>query len=228
MGSKVGILKVAARRVGIPLELYLQKIQSDEKWCYRCKLWKPKANFSTDKTRGDGRKALCKACDYIRKTPGPGKAERREKRGKGLVWCRRCREWKPGNQVYAGLCRPHANEETRRLYGTSKRFRMERRQHAHSRKRNVAPIPPEAQEMLLEEFEGKCAYCMKPATTWDHIIPVARGGETIPSNIVPACTSCNSSKKTKDVFEWLKATGRTPSERLIDRMILADCGLNSR
>lgn len=226
MGSRIGVRKVAARRIHMPVKVYLERIQAGQKWCYRCGQWKLRADFYADRTRGDGRKALCKACDYTRRTPGPSKAVRRQKRESGMSWCRRCRDWKPSKQIRSSLCRPHANEEARRLYATSKRFRMERRQHAHSRKRGVAPIPPEAQEMLLEEFNGKCAYCMNPATTWDHVIPVARGGQTTPSNVVPACSSCNSSKKSRDVFEWLEATGRRPSYQLFDRIILAECGLN--
>ncbi|MBI2154811.1 MAG: HNH endonuclease [Candidatus Rokubacteria bacterium] len=102
---------------------------------------------------------------------------------------------------------------------------MARKQHAHSRKRGVAAIPLEGQKMLIEEFDGKCAYCGNPATTWDHVVPVIRGGRTTPSNVVPACSSCNSSKKNRDVLEWLEAIGRTPSGRFFDRLILAECGL---
>jgi 5-methylcytosine-specific restriction endonuclease McrA len=73
-----------------------------------------------------------------------------------------------------------------------------------------------------EEFDGRCAYCPSPATAWDHVVPVARGGETRPHNIVPACRPCNSSKRTQDVWTWLARTGRTPHERLHDRLDLED------
>ncbi|HWQ68475.1 MAG TPA: HNH endonuclease, partial [Patescibacteria group bacterium] len=32
--------------------------------------------------------------------------------------------------------------------------------------------------------------------------PLSRGGETQPGNVVPACTSCNSSKKDRSPLEW--------------------------
>jgi 5-methylcytosine-specific restriction endonuclease McrA len=102
---------------------------------------------------------------------------------------------------------------------------MGRRQHAHSRKHGTKPIPPEAQEMLLEEFAGACAYCGTKAETWDHIVPVAHGGQTTPGNVVPACMSCNSSKKNCDVFEWMDEKGIKPSDRFLDRYILSYAGL---
>jgi 5-methylcytosine-specific restriction endonuclease McrA len=40
---------------------------------------------------------------------------------------------------------------------------------------------------------ARCHYCPAPATTVDHVVPVARGGGHA-GNLVPACTSCNASK----------------------------------
>ncbi|HEX7368230.1 MAG TPA: HNH endonuclease [Candidatus Saccharimonadales bacterium] len=52
--------------------------------------------------------------------------------------------------------------------------------------------------------EPKCEYCGTTSVplTQDHIIPLVRGGPDIPSNIVLACKSCNSSKNERDIFEW--------------------------
>ncbi|WP_082966064.1 HNH endonuclease [Mycobacterium kubicae] len=36
--------------------------------------------------------------------------------------------------------------------------------------------------------------CTGWATTWDHIVPLAKGGTHAPSNRQPACRECNSSK----------------------------------
>lgn len=48
-----------------------------------------------------------------------------------------------------------------------------------------------------------CIYCRsKKSLTYDHIIPVSCGGPDIQSNVVLACSSCNSSKGDKDIFEW--------------------------
>lgn len=36
----------------------------------------------------------------------------------------------------------------------------------------------------------------------DHIVPISKGGKTTTDNIIPACSSCNSSKQAEDVVEW--------------------------
>lgn len=56
-----------------------------------------------------------------------------------------------------------------------------------------------------------CVYCgERQAATWDHIVPVFRGGRNIISNLVPACLTCNSRKGKKTLSEfrrYLKAKG---------------------
>ena len=59
---------------------------------------------------------------------------------------------------------------------------------------------------------GVCHYCnlkFKPAElTMDHIIPIARGGESVKNNVVPACHKCNQDKKLEtpvdDLFAQLE------------------------
>jgi len=71
----------------------------------------------------------------------------------------------------------------------------------------VIDFTPEQWQELLEEFDGKCAYCPAAATTQDHLTPLSRGGSHTASNIVPACKPCNSSKGTRTMLEFL-ALGR--------------------
>lgn len=54
---------------------------------------------------------------------------------------------------------------------------------------------------------GECAYCglrfgSFSEATWDHIVPVTRGGSFGIGNIAPACGKCNSSKNNKTLMEW--------------------------
>ena len=61
MGSRQGVLKVAAGRIGIPVDVYLARINAGEKWCTACKEWHLRSSFQTDRSRGDGLKASCRA-----------------------------------------------------------------------------------------------------------------------------------------------------------------------
>lgn len=55
---------------------------------------------------------------------------------------------------------------------------------------------------ILAAYEGCCAYCDAPGTTQDHVLPLSRGGNHTAANIVPACRSCNSRKRTRTPEEW--------------------------
>lgn len=61
---------------------------------------------------------------------------------------------------------------------------------------------------IEELYHGLCAYCgIAPGITQDHIIPlVPRQGEPrgthTQNNVVPACTSCNSSKLNRPIEVW--------------------------
>ena len=58
---------------------------------------------------------------------------------------------------------------------------------------------------------GTCHYCKQhvgpAALTMDHVIPVARGGTSTKSNVVPACKNCNAKK-----------TCATPAEQILDTL----------
>lgn len=54
----------------------------------------------------------------------------------------------------------------------------------------------------------RCSFCKRrfednETRTVDHLIPLNKGGGNDPWNLIPACHSCNSSKRDKDVYEWL-------------------------
>ena len=52
---------------------------------------------------------------------------------------------------------------------------------------------------MQEWYDHRCVYCgkrRKGKLTQDHITPLTKGGSHTASNIVPACRSCNSKKRT--------------------------------
>lgn len=59
MGSALGVMKVAACRLGISLHDYQEKIRYGQKWCTTCKVWRMRSDFTLDRHRGDGLKAGC-------------------------------------------------------------------------------------------------------------------------------------------------------------------------
>jgi len=58
---------------------------------------------------------------------------------------------------------------------------------------------------ILEAFDHRCAYCLASGVklTRDHVEPLARGGRDEPSNVVPACGSCNSRKGNRTLLRFL-------------------------
>ncbi len=57
---------------------------------------------------------------------------------------------------------------------------------------------------LVASYSGLCAYCSGGGPLEiEHIVPVSRGGEHGPDNIVPACRSCNSRKHARPLLVFL-------------------------
>lgn len=55
----------------------------------------------------------------------------------------------------------------------------------------------------VDFFGGICVYCkVKAYECIDHRIPLSRGGSNWPSNLVPACLKCNSSKRDRTPAEF--------------------------
>lgn len=58
-------------------------------------------------------------------------------------------------------------------------------------------------EETLLYFNNQCAYCGKETDLeQEHFIPLTKNGEYTRNNIIPACKSCNCSKKDRDFFKW--------------------------
>ncbi|HWN95713.1 MAG TPA: HNH endonuclease [Methylomirabilota bacterium] len=65
MGSHIGTLKVAARRLRLDFADYKSRIECGLKHCTTCKRWQPIASFGKDLTRYDGRDAKCVKCRRV-------------------------------------------------------------------------------------------------------------------------------------------------------------------
>jgi 5-methylcytosine-specific restriction protein A len=54
--------------------------------------------------------------------------------------------------------------------------------------------------------KGVCHYCSRATLprdlTMDHIVPIARGGQSTKGNVAAACKECNNAKKQLLPMEW--------------------------
>ena len=72
----------------------------------------------------------------------------------------------------------------------------------------ITMTSPEAKKLwrraIKEHFNCQCVYCGETyefkELTLDHVKPRCRGGETITTNLVPACKKCNQGKGSS---HWL-------------------------
>lgn len=89
-------------------------------------------------------------------------------------------------------------------------------------KRRGEPAPTlshqEWKEALIY-FGGACAYCghtprKGERLTKDHLVAISAGGATSQENIIPACSSCNSSKGAEDFKDWFMRQAFFSQDRL--------------
>ena len=57
-------------------------------------------------------------------------------------------------------------------------------------------------ESIYKDWNYKCAYCGKEASSLDHIIPRFKSGPSNRNNLVPACVRCNTNKASTDMKVW--------------------------
>ncbi|MCC6481353.1 MAG: HNH endonuclease [Sphingomonadaceae bacterium] len=102
--------------------------------------------------------------------------------------------------------RPHvaANEKRRlKAYSKTEQYRLAQKNHKARRRaaaKSGEKITFPQWQALVARFRGACAYCGRTDVklTMDHVVPLAKGGAHALSNIVPACSHCNSSKRDQD------------------------------
>jgi len=78
----------------------------------------------------------------------------------------------------------------------------------------IAMTSPEAKRLwrrsIKEYFDCTCVYCGKSYElsnlTLDHVHPRSRGGESLSTNLVPACFSCNQTKGTQNWLSYMRQT----------------------
>jgi 5-methylcytosine-specific restriction endonuclease McrA len=59
-------------------------------------------------------------------------------------------------------------------------------------------------ESIYKAWNHQCGYCLKPATSLDHIIPKFSSGSSKRNNLLPACRDCNKNKGSIKMDKWYK------------------------
>lgn len=143
----------------------------------------------------------CSRCDFV----GPeGEWKTRKYTYKGVSrvafesWCTECRRVARRAEYWASpeAARAAAREWVR---ANPVRFRENARltSRAYAARKRGAPCIPYSFDQLtarLSMFGFRCWMCGAPATTVDHVKPLAAGGYDCLSNFRPACKTCNCAK----------------------------------
>src|SRR5689334_16053706 len=66
-------------------------------------------------------------------------------------------------------------------------------------------IHPILRGAVLDRDGWSCRYCGVETAEVDHVEPRARGGATVPANLVAACRQCNKAKGLRTPWEWRQA-----------------------
>jgi 5-methylcytosine-specific restriction endonuclease McrA len=183
--------------------------------------------FNRDKARKDGFNPYCRDCRKARraveyaKNPQPAKeraskwytanheralAYRRERRATHREQLNReAAEYRERNRdainskirAYKREVYFPANRDKYRVWDLARRARKQQASGAHT----AAEI-----NALYERQHGRCAYCgceLNGKYEVDHVIPLSRGGANDATNLALACRTCNRSKGTRLLSEWL-------------------------
>lgn len=118
------------------------------------------------------------------------------------------RGWKKANPDYDRRWREANPDYSRRWLQANRQKHRATWQRYQARKRDqhgLVPVTAEVIDQRFELFGHACAYCgAQHDLHIDHFIPLAKGGTHAPSNLVPACPSCNSSKCDSDPEQWYR------------------------
>lgn len=103
----------------------------------------------------------------------------------------------------------HQAHRTRLKYLTNLDFRLYVRSKSKARKASIrgnasAKMTRGVISKHFARFGFYCAYCGRSDIDLqvEHVKPISKGGAHALANVVPACKSCNFSKRNHDVFDW--------------------------
>lgn len=168
----------------------------DSKVCNRCGVTKPAYEFDRVKD-GDGYHNQCKICRRAgaREWKRQNKEKIRQYEIENRDRLRELRrEWVNKNR--------DRHLAMRRARDKTPKWRMYARLKQHARRVGKSSTVTLDEIQSLMERQKRCYYCKKCFSdknkpTLDHVIPLAKGGQHVISNIVLACKACNCQKQAR-------------------------------
>lgn len=170
------------------------------------------AIFTPDSRRAEYNKAEIWACKKCGPLPVEKFHKYRDKTSpQGWRYygrCKNCRIEQSKDYGVADRHRRNVRLSEWRIANPDRARNIDRRRRHTRRSRLISSESPgvtaaEWRE-ICERFDFRCAYCGEAGMTIDHVTPISRGGLDAPDNVVPACQSCNSSKGSRLLSEWLQ------------------------
>lgn len=112
------------------------------------------------------------------------------------------KRWRAANQT------PEGRERQRQTRARHRAARQAKRAEYYARRYGESGTVTNGQLYWLHKWQDhRCCYCNAPLEgreTIEHVVPLSRGGENNPHNVLLACAGCNSSKQDRlfDGSEW--------------------------
>lgn len=209
-------------------------VVQDPKPCVRCKEFFPLADYHVRSVSPDGRSLYCKSCTSIKAKKSaarnPGKSAARskkwrannpmtpERRAKEKAYRAQYYQENKDKQAERNRKQREANREEYREYQREYMRRWRERnpeRHAqanrmNARRRRGGGMAPDTRVYMTIIENDLCAYCGGPADQIDHVVPLARGGSNEWDNLTAACLSCNYSKGTTSLLQFLAKPREVP------------------
>jgi len=114
-------------------------------------------------------------------------------------------------QLWRDKNRDRVKANTNSYYAANKERMRPGRKEAAARRRAAGRIEPGFVNRLMSMQKGKCACCgigiKHKLHHLDHIIPVAKGGDSSNNNLQLLCPSCNLSKSAKHPIDFMQSRG---------------------
>lgn len=80
-------------------------------------------------------------------------------------------------------------------------------QHKDAYRKRTQGLGADDFQSIIDYYGKDCVYCGEPATGFDHLHPVSKGGLHAVENLAPACIGCNQRKNNRPIWTMVMKGG---------------------